>query len=190
MSGGPVSDKTAVEAVILSSAGPVGEGDFLDRLGYVPDVNRIVAELNEDYRSRGIRIVEVRPGRFAARTRPEASDLCRGFLPRPPKLSRAGLETLAVIAYFQPVTRAEIERVRGVALSPGTLETLIYGGLIRIGPRRASPGTPMTFLTTEHFLDRFNVRAVEDLPDYAGLRAAGLLNAEKGFTGPAPSGRE
>lgn len=177
-----LSDKTLIETLILSSSGPVGEPEIAARLGYSPDVRRIVDELNVDYESRGLSIMEVSPGRWAARTRPECSDLCRAFSNRLLKMSRAGYETLAVIAYFQPVTRGEIERVRGVSLSPGTLEVLIYSGFVRLGPRRSTPGNPMTFLTTEHFLLHFNISSLDSLPDRAEMATNGLLSAERGLS--------
>jgi len=177
-----LSDKTLVETLILSSSVPVGEADIAARLGYAPDLRRLVDELNGEYGGRGLCVVEVTPGRWAARTRPEYSDLCREFARRPGRMSRAGYETLAVIAYFQPVTRAEIERVRGVSLSSGTLEVLIYSGFVRLGPRRASPGNPMTFMTTDHFLHHFNIRSLDDLPDRTQLSEEGLLSAERGIS--------
>ncbi|MCV9963807.1 SMC-Scp complex subunit ScpB [Pararhizobium sp. BT-229] len=177
-----LSDKTLIETLILSSSSPVGEPEIAARLGYSPDVRRIVDELNGEYKERGLSIVEVAHGRWAARTRPECSDLCRSFANRLLKMSRAGYETLAVIAYFQPVTRGEIERVRGVSLSPGTLEVLIYAGFVRLGPRRATPGNPMTFVTTDHFLLHFNISSLDALPDRAEMAAHGLLSAERGLS--------
>jgi segregation and condensation protein B len=177
-----LSDKTLIETLVLSSSGPVGEPEITARLGYSPDVRRIIDELNEEYEGRGLSIVEVSHGRWAARTRPECSDLCRAFSTRLLKMSRAGYETLAVIAYLQPVTRGEIERVRGVSLSPGTLEVLIYSGFVRLGPRRSTPGNPMTFLTTEHFLLHFNISTLDALPDRADMAMNGLLSAERGLS--------
>ncbi|MBY3433126.1 SMC-Scp complex subunit ScpB [Rhizobium laguerreae] len=177
-----LSDKTLIETLILSSSTPVGEAEIAARLGYSPDVRRLVGELNDDYKGRGISIVEVSNGRWAARTRPECSDLCRAFANRLLKMSRAGYETLAVIALLQPVTRGEIERVRGVSLSPGTLEVLIYAGFVRLGPRRPTPGNPMTFMTTDHFLLHFNFSSLESLPGRGDMAAAGLLSAERGLS--------
>lgn len=177
-----LSDTTLIETLILSSATPVAGSEITGRLGYSPDVRRIVADLNAQYCDRGLSIVEVSPDRWAARTRPECSDLCRAFIQRPLRMSRAGYETLAVIAYFQPVTRGEIERVRGVSLSAGTLEVLIYAGFVRLGPRRATPGNPMTFMTTDHFLVHFNLSSLETLPDRAELTEKGLLSAERGLS--------
>lgn len=177
-----LSDTTLVETLILSSSAPVSEAEIGTRLGYSPDIRRIVADINRDYEGRGISIVEVAPSKWAARTRPECSDLCRSFLLRPLKMSRAGYETLAVIAYFQPVTRGEIERVRGVSLSSGTLEVLIYAGFVKLGPRRATPGNPMTFMTTDQFLVHFNLPGLDALPDRDELTASGLLRADRGLS--------
>jgi segregation and condensation protein B len=91
------------------------------------------------------------------------------------------MQTLSVIAYFQPVTRTEIERVRGVALSKGTLDILIFAGWVRPGPRRASPGNPMTFVTTDAFLQHFNLKSLDDLPDIGQLREEGLLDSSGGL---------
>jgi segregation and condensation protein B len=177
-----LSDKTIVETILLSATGTIGADEISSRLGHGVDLRRVVDELNREYDGRGMMVVEAMPGRFAVRTRPDASDLCRQFLQRPARMSNAGYETLAVIAYFQPVTRSEIERVRGVSLSAGTLEILIYGGLVRAGPRRADRGNAMTFVTTEDFLLRFNLSAIEALPLYAEMKEQGLLNASKGIT--------
>jgi segregation and condensation protein B len=177
-----LSDSSLIETLILSSSQPVGEQEIADRLGYSPDLRRIIDNLNRQYEDRGFSIVEVSSGKWAARTRPECSDLCRAFLQRPLKMTRAGYETLAVIAYFQPVTRSEIERVRGVSLSPGTLEVLIYAGFVRLGPRRATPGNPMTFMTTDYFLLHFNIADLGALPDRDELAGSGLLSAERGLS--------
>jgi segregation and condensation protein B len=177
-----LSDASLIETLILTSSQPIGEEEISERLGYSPDLRRIIDDLNRQYEGRGFSLVEVCAGRWAARTRPECSDLCRAFLQRPLKMTRAGYETLAVIAYFQPVTRSEIERVRGVSLSPGTLEVLIYAGFVRLGPRRATPGNPMTFMTTDQFLLHFNISDITALPDREELTASGLLSAERGIS--------
>lgn len=177
-----LSDRTVVETMIVSSSTPVTEADITARLGYSVDLRRMVDELNADYETRSLSIVEVQPGRWAARTKPEFSDLCRQFIRRPLRMSRAGYETLAVIAYFQPVTRGEIERVRGVSLSAGTLEVLIYAGFVRLGARRPTPGAPWTFQTTEQFLLHFNLHSLEGLPDYDAMKAQGLLDATAGLS--------
>jgi segregation and condensation protein B len=96
-------------------------------------------------------------------------------------MSPAAMQTLAVIAYFQPVTRSDVERIRGVSLSKGTLDVLVYAGWVRPGPRRAAPGNPMTFLTTDAFLHHFNLTSLDDLPDAARLREEGVLDATPGI---------
>jgi Predicted transcriptional regulator containing the HTH domain len=163
-----------VELMLVGGGRPLTISEIAARLPYPADVKEIIDELNADYAGRSIMVVEIQPERFAVRTRPEASDLCRALLPRAARLSPAALQTLSVIAYFQPVTRSEIERVRGVALSKGTLDILIFLGWVRPGPRRASPGSPMTFVTTDAFLHQFNLNTLDDLPemDRCGKRAA------------------
>lgn len=170
-----------IELLLLASGRAMSEADILDRLPYPVDVREMVERLNAEYADRGISVVEVQPSRFAVRTRPEASDLCRTLLPRSPRLSPAAMQTLSVIAYFQPVTRSEIERVRGVALSKGTLDILIFLGWVRPGPRRASPGSPMTFVTTDAFLHQFNLQSLDDLPEIETLRQDGLLDPSAGL---------
>ncbi len=172
---------TLVELMLVGGGRAMTEAEILGRLPYHADVREVVASLNADYAGRSISIVEVLPGKFAVRTRPEASDLCRTMMPRAYRMSPAAMQTLSVIAYLQPVTRAEIERVRGVALSKGTLDILIFTGWVRPGPRRASPGNPMTFVTTDAFLCHFNLRSLDDLPDIVRLREEGLLDPGGGL---------
>lgn len=173
--------KNLVELVLIGGGRPLTVAEILDRLPYHADVPEILSELSSDYEQRSIQIVEVQDGRWAIRTRPEASDLCRRLLRRPLRMTPAAMQTLAVIAYFQPVTRSDIERVRGVSLSKGTLDVLIYAGWVKPGPRRATPGNPMTFLTTDAFLHHYNLRDLDQLPDIARLREEGLLNPETGL---------
>lgn len=172
---------TLLELMLVGGGRAMTEAEILERLPYHADVPSVVAALNSEYADRSISIVEVQPGRYAVRTRPEASDLCRTMMPRTYRMSPAAMQTLSVIAYFQPVTRAEIERVRGVALSKGTLDILIFAGWVRPGPRRSSPGNPMTFVTTEAFLHHFNLSSLDDLPDIGQLRGEGLLDASGGL---------
>jgi segregation and condensation protein B len=183
-----ITDKSMIETMLLTSTTPMSAAMIANRLGYSPDLRRIIDELNNDYDGRGLMIVETSPGHWAARTQPEASDLCRSFLPRQIRMSKAGFETLAVIAYFQPVTRSEIERVRGVSLSSGTIEALIYSGFVQLGPRRMSPGNPMTFKTTDYFLQHFNLASLDSLPDKDSLQTEGLLSAEKGIAASGLTG--
>ena len=173
-----------VELMLIGGGRTLTAQEIASRLPYPVPVDEVVAQINDDYRARGIQIVRVAGGGYAARTRPEFSDLCRTHITRPYRLSPAGMQTLAVIAYFQPVTRAEIERIRGVSLSKGTLDLLILTGWVRPGPRRQSPGSPMTFVTTQAFLDHFNLDGVEALPDMERLRSEGLLDASLGLSLP------
>ncbi|NTF17588.1 SMC-Scp complex subunit ScpB [Agrobacterium rubi] len=170
-----------VELMLIGGGRAMTISEILDRLPYPVDVREVVEGLNSEYGSRGISIFEVQPEKFAVRTRPEASDLCRRLLPRAPRMSPAAMQTISVIAYFQPVTRSEIERVRGVALSKGTLDILIFLGWVRPGPRRATPGSPMTFVTTEKFLHQFSLNSLDDLPEIDRLREEGLLDPAAGL---------
>lgn len=170
-----------VELILVGGGRALTQAEIQDRLPYAADVASLIATLSSEYEGRSIQIVEVENGRWAVRTRPEASDLCRALLRRPVRMSPAAMQTLAVVAYFQPVTRSDIERVRGVALSKGTLDVLVFAGWIKPGPRRATPGNPMTFLTTDKFLHHFNLQDLDQLPDIARLRSEGLLNPETGI---------
>jgi segregation and condensation protein B len=105
--------------------------------------------------------------------------LCRKFLRKPIKLTNASLETLVTIAYFQPVTRPEIERIRGVTVARAILDLLLWSEWIRPGPRRQTPGNPLTFVATNKFLQQFDLKSFDDLPDIKELRDAGILNADK-----------
>lgn len=175
------ADRFLVETIILSSKEPVSYNDLQNRIPRGVDIHDCLTELSREYESRSITLLEVAGG-WTIRTKPECSDLCRKLLAQIPRMSNAALETLTIIAYFQPVTRSEIERVRGVTLAKGTLDILIWAGYVRPGARRASPGNPLTFVTTEAFLRQFNLNNLDDLPEISQLRSAGLLNAEKGFS--------
>lgn len=163
-----------VEAILLTSRDPLPITEISARLPHACDVRAALADLAQDYEGRSLLLVEVAGG-WTVRTRPEHSDLCRKLLPRQIRLTRAAMETLAVIAYFQPVTRPEIERVRGVSLAKGTLDMLIWAGLVRPGPRRKTNGNPMTFLTTDAFLSQFDVGSLDRLPGLEEMRSDGLL---------------
>jgi segregation and condensation protein B len=152
------------------------------------DVNALLAELQHDYKDRGVALVRV-AGRWQFRTADDLSYLLERQQKEERKLSKAALETLAIIAYHQPVTRAEIEEIRGVSTSPGTLEVLMETNWIRPRGRRRAPGRPLTYGTTETFLVHFGLDAIKDLPGLADLKAAGLLDANlpPNFTMPAPT---
>ncbi len=132
-------------------------------------------QLRKRYDGRGVNLVRVGDG-WALRTAPDLGHLLRRETVEVRKLSRAAVETLAIIAYHQPVTRAEIEEIRGVAVSRGTIDQLLELDWIRLGRRRMTPGRPVTFVVTEGFLDHFGLETARDLPGLTELRAAGLLD--------------
>ena len=165
-----------VEAMLFASAQPVSLRDLAERLPQGADPAEAVARLRRRYEGRGIELTRVGEG-FAFRTAPDLSFLMQTETLETRRLSRAATETLAIIAYHQPVTRAEIEEIRGVATSRGTLDQLIELAWVRIGRRRMTPGRPVTFVVTESFLDHFGLETARDLPGLAELRAAGLLDS-------------
>ena len=164
-----------VEAMLFASAQPVTLRDLADRLPQGADPAEAVARLRRRYEGRGVELTRVGEA-FAFRTAPDLSFLMQTETLETRRLSRAATETLAIIAYHQPVTRAEIEEIRGVATSRGTLDQLIELAWVRIGRRRMTPGRPVTFVVTEVFLDHFGLETARDLPGLAELRAAGLLD--------------
>jgi len=166
-----------VEAVLFASAEPLAEADIAARLPAGADVAAALAALRERYAERGVRLVRVGPA-WAFRTAPDLGFLLSAEAEETRKLSRAAIETLAIVAYHQPVTRAEIEEIRGVSASRGTFDTLMELGWIRLGRRRETPGRPATFVTTPGFLDHFGLESAADLPGLAELRAAGMLSPE------------
>ncbi|WP_333823407.1 SMC-Scp complex subunit ScpB [Pinisolibacter sp.] len=177
-----------VEALIFASAGPVGEDDLAAELPEGVDLAAVLARLEADYAGRGVELVRV-AGKWQFRTAADlAARLSRDTV-EPKKLGRAALETLAIVAYHQPVTRAEIEQIRGVQMSKGTLDVLLETGWIRMRGRRRTPGRPVTWGTTEAFLVHFGLEAIQDLPGLEELKGAGLLEGQipAGFAVPLPS---
>ena len=166
-----------VEAILFASAEPLRVPAIAARLPQGSDARAALEALEKRYRGRGVRVVQVGEA-WAFRTAPDLGFLMRREAEDEKKLSRAAIETLAIIAYHQPVTRAEIEEIRGVAASKGTLDLLLELGWIRLGPRRETPGRPVTFATTEGFLDHFGLASPRDLPGLKELREAGLLEAD------------
>jgi len=163
-----------VEAILFATAEPVGVAELEARMPHGCDAAEALAHLRKRYDGRGVHVVRVGDG-WALRT---ASDL--GFLMQKEtvetrKLSRAAIETLAIIAYHQPVTRAEIEEIRGVSVSRGTVDQLLEMEWIRFGRRKMTPGRPVTFVVTQNFLDHFGLENARDLPGLKELRSAGLL---------------
>jgi segregation and condensation protein B len=164
-----------VEAILFASAQPVTLAEIASRLPQDCDPAEAVAALRRRYDGRGVNLVKI-GDTYAFRTAGDLGHLMHKEAQETRKLSRAALETLAIIAYHQPVTRAEIEEIRGVAVSRGTVEQLLELDWIRFGRRRMTPGRPVTFVVTESFLDHFGLESARDLPGLKDLRAAGLLD--------------
>lgn len=164
-----------VEALLFASAAPMTVRELENRLP--PDVKAAEAliSLHARYEGRGVQLVRVGDA-WAFRTAPDLGFMLRHETVEQKKLSRAAIETLAIVAYHQPVTRSEIEEIRGVAVSRGTLDQLLEIDWIKLGRRRMTPGRPVTFVVTEGFLDHFGLESARDLPGLRELRAAGLLD--------------
>ncbi|KJF66537.1 SMC-Scp complex subunit ScpB [Rhizobium nepotum] len=163
------------EALIFASAEPVSMAFIAERLPRGMDVIAILHGLKAAYGERGVNLVQV-GGQWAFRTAGDLSFVIRSEEKEPKKLSRAALEVLAIIAYHQPVTRAEIEEIRGVQTSRGTLDVLMEAGWVRFRGRRRTPGRPVTIGTTVEFLDHFGLEELRDLPGLEELKGAGLLS--------------
>ncbi len=166
-----------VEALLFASDKPLAEEELAEALPSGADVAAILEALRRDYAERGVNLVRV-AGKWQMRTAEDLRWLLRREQTQPRRLSKAALETLAIIAYHQPVTRAEIEDIRGVAMSKGTLDVLMETGWVKIRGRRQSPGKPVTYGTTEEFLSHFGLESVDDLPGLRELKGAGLLDAD------------
>ncbi|WP_229426546.1 SMC-Scp complex subunit ScpB [Microvirga alba] len=176
------------EALLFASAEPLSVEELTGRLPEGADVERILEDLSSIYASRGVNLVRV-AGRWAFRTASDLSFVLARDVVEQRKLSRAAMETLAIIAYHQPVTRAEIEEIRGVATSKGTLDTLLETGWIRLRGRRRAPGRPVTYGTTPGFLNHFGLDAIDDLPGLEELKGAGFLEGRvpSDLSVPVPS---
>lgn len=165
-----------LEAVLFATREPLSEAVLAERMPDGAVVSSLIEDLKELYANRGVNLVRVAGG-WAFRTAPDLASRLAVETRVERKLSRAAIETLAIIAYHQPVTRAEIEEIRGVSPSRGTLDILLEAGWIRPGRRRRSPGRPLTWVSTEAFLDHFGLESLEDLPGIEDLKATGLLDA-------------
>ena len=165
----------AVEAVLFAAEAPLTVDAIRAHVGEGIDVRAALATLEADYAGRGIEVVR-RGERWHFQTAGDMAHLLRRDREEPRKLSRAGIETLAIIAYHEPVTRAEIEAIRGVQISKGTLDVLMEAGWIRPAGRREVPGRPLTYATSPEFLTHFGLASRRDLPGIDDLRAAGLLD--------------
>ncbi|WP_439540033.1 SMC-Scp complex subunit ScpB [Sphingomonas sp.] len=171
----PDETMRAVEAVLFAAEQPLTLADLRAYVGEEADIAAALSLLAESYAGRGVELVE-RGGRWHFQTAPDLANFLRRDREDSRKLSRAGIETLAIIAYHEPVTRAEIEAIRGVQISKGTLDVLMEAGWIRPAGRREVPGRPLMYATTPEFLSHFGLASRRDLPGIDDLRAAGLLD--------------
>jgi len=177
-----------LEAMLFASAEPLDEATLAARMPADVDLGAALTRLQQDYSARGVNLVRV-GGKWTFRTAGDLSWLLSKETVETRKLSRAAIETLAIIAYHQPVTRAEIEEIRGVTTSKGSVDVLLETGWIRPRGRRKSPGRPVTYGTSEAFLSHFGLDAVGDLPGLEELKGSGLLDGRlpPGFSVPMPS---
>lgn len=165
-----------LEALLFASSEPIGVRELAANLDEGTDVEGLLAILQERYAGRGVNLVK-RADKWAFRTADDLGFLLKRDETESRNLSRAALETLAIIAYHQPATRAEVEEVRGVATGKGTLDLLMEAGWVRMRGRRRTPGRPVTYGTTEAFLDHFSLESLGDLPGLEELKGAGLLSS-------------
>lgn len=171
----PAEQKRLIEAMLFASPEPVTLRTIQARLPDTADCGKILMDLQEDYAARGVNLVRLEDA-WAFRTAADIGPYLGMAKKQEKKLSRAALETLAIIAYHQPVTRAEIENIRGVATNKGTLDVLLEAGWIKPGRRRETPGRPVTWITSTVFLDEFGISELKDLPGLQELKASGLLD--------------
>jgi len=164
-----------IEALLFAAPEPLSEAELALRLGEEADIAALLRELAETYAERGVNLVGLAGG-WTFRTAPDLAALLRSERDVPRRLSRAAVETLAVIAYHQPVTRAEIEAIRGVGLARGTLDRLLEAGWVQPKGRRESPGRPLNWVTTPNFLAHFGLDSLRELPGIEELRQSGLLD--------------
>jgi segregation and condensation protein B len=188
VSGVNIEHLRMAEALLFAASEPLSIDALGSSLPEGADVGSLISELQRMYEGRGVSLVCVAE-KWQFRTAPDLSFLLRREKPEQKRLSRAALETLAIIAYHQPVTRAEIEDIRGVMLSKGTVDTLMEVGWVKIRGRKRTPGRPVTYGTTEAFLVQFGLESVGHLPGLDELKAAGFLEAmpPSGFDVPMPS---
>lgn len=180
-----------VEAILFAADKPLTVADIVAYLPEEADVGALLDELAASYAPRGVNLVE-RGGRWLFQTAPDLSHILSRERAEARKLSRAALETLAIIAYHEPATRAQIEEIRGVSISKGTIDVLMEAGWVRPAGRRESPGRPLQYATTPAFLVQFGLASRRDLPGIAELKAAGLLDPiDLSMTGqPRPDGED
>ncbi|MDA9088651.1 SMC-Scp complex subunit ScpB [Amylibacter sp.] len=164
-----------LEAILFSVSEPISKQQLEKRMPIGSDVSEALVAMKNRYSTRGVNLVRIGEG-YALRTAPGLGFLMQKESVETRKLSRAAIETLAIIAYHQPVTRSEIEEIRGVSVSSGTIDILLELEWIKLGRRRQSPGRPVTFIVTQVFLDHFGMESSKDLPGIKELRDAGLLD--------------
>lgn len=176
-----------LEALLFAATEPLDQDTLAAHLDEDSSIEALLAELQNLYATRGINLVKV-AGKWAFRTAPDLAYLLKSYAIEQKRLSKAALETLSIIAYHQPVTRAEIEDIRGVSTSKGTLDVLLETGWIRMRGRRRAPGRPVTYGTSQTFLEHFGLDTLQDLPGMAELKGAGLLekNLPQDFKIPRP----
>ena len=174
--GRELEHRRMVEAILFASETPLSVDDIAERIPEGIDITAHLDALADDYENRGVNLVRL-AGKHMFRTADDLSFLLRREVDEPRKLSRAAVETLSIIAYHQPVTRTEIEEVRGVTISKGTLDVLMEAGWVRMLGRKRTPGRPVTYGTTDEFLVHFGIESIKDLPGIQELKAAGLLDS-------------
>lgn len=168
-------DIRLIEALLFAAAEPMSTQAIRERMPENCDVGGLLLKLQETYKNRGVNLVDM-DGAWAFRTAPDLAECLHVTKEVTRKLSRAAMETLAIVSYHQPVTRAEIENIRGVVTHKGTLDVLMEAGWVRPGRRRETPGRPLTWVTTTAFLDQFGLESITDLPGLDDLKASGLLD--------------
>ena len=176
----PLSDFSdqlrAVEALLFASSDPIDEKTLIEILPENADIEKIIEKIQDFYKGRGVELKKIN-NKWMFKTASDLSFIMQKEAKVQKKLSKAGLETLSIIAYHQPVSRAEIEEIRGVSVSPGTIDTLLELNWIRIKGRRKVPGNPITYGTTEEFLVHFDLTNIRDLPGLDELKSTGLLDS-------------
>ena len=170
------NEKNLIEAILFSASEPLDVGTIKSKVKSGTDVLKILYELQKDYEDRGIRLVNL-ADKWSFRTSDDLSGKLKKEIIIQKKLSKAAIETLAIIAYHQPVTRSEIEEIRGVSFSTGTLEILFELGWVKPNGRKEIPGKPLLYVTTDKFLNHFNINSLDDLPNSDELLAAGLIDS-------------
>lgn len=170
------NEKNLIEAILFSASEPLDVATIKSKVKSGTDVLKILYELQKDYEDRGIRLVNL-ADKWSFRTSDDLSGKLKKEIIIQKKLSKAAIETLAIIAYHQPVTRSEIEEIRGVSFSTGTLEILFELGWVKPNGRKEIPGKPLLYVTTDKFLNHFNINSLDDLPNSDELLAAGLIDS-------------